>query len=233
MSNILGIVAEYNPFHNGHFYQIQKAKELCNASYVVAVIGGNFQERGNTSIIDKWGKTKMALQNGVDMVIELPTVYATSSAENFAYGAIKILKELGFITHISFGMECDDIAPLNIIADLLYKEPRKYQMLLKEELSSGASFPIARQNAIIKYFSNNNCINSDSKLATSSNNSASLNKIPVDSSNKLAVLDNIRFKQCTCRLKQYTFRFKQHTCNRILKSHKKIEIQRNTYWNKT
>lgn len=154
MSNILGIIAEYNPLHNGHVYQIQKAKELCNASYVVAVIGGNFQERGNTSIINKWEKTKMALQSGIDMVIELPTVYSTSSAENFAFGAIKILKELGFVTHISFGMECDDISTLNMISDLLYKEPRKYQMLLKNELSSGVSFPMARQNAIIKYFSN-------------------------------------------------------------------------------
>ena len=166
MSNILGIIAEYNPLHNGHVYQIQKAKELCNASYVVAVIGGNFQERGNTSIINKWEKTKMALQSGIDMVIELPTVYSTSSAENFAFGAIKILKELGFVTHISFGMEYDDISTLNMISDLLYKEPRKYQMLLKNELSSGVSFPTARQNAIIKYFSNAGLVN----LLSGSNN---------------------------------------------------------------
>ena len=166
MSNILGIIAEYNPLHNGHVYQIQKAKELCNASYVVAVIGGNFQERGNTSIINKWEKTKMALQSGIDMVIELPTVYSTSSAENFAFGAIKILKELGFVTHISFGMEYDDISTLNMISDLLYKEPRKYQMLLKNDLSSGVSFPTARQNAIIKYFSNAGLVN----LLSGSNN---------------------------------------------------------------
>ena len=89
MSEVLGIIAEYNPFHNGHLYHLQKAKEQTNAKYVVCVMSGNFVQRGNTSIVDKWTKTQMALANGVDLVLELPTVYSVSSAENFARGSSK------------------------------------------------------------------------------------------------------------------------------------------------
>lgn len=84
MSEVLGIIAEYNPFHNGHLYHIQKTKELTGAKYVVCVMSGNFVQRGNTSIVDKWTKTQMALANGVDLVIELPTIYSVASAESFA-----------------------------------------------------------------------------------------------------------------------------------------------------
>ncbi len=152
MANILGIIAEYNPFHNGHSYHIKKAKELASSDYVVAIMTGNFTQRGNTSIMNKWEKAKIALENEVDMVIELPTVYATSSAENFASGSIKILKELGFITHISFGMEADSVEGLDNIAELLLKEPRNYINILKEELAKGVSYPKAREQAIVKYF---------------------------------------------------------------------------------
>ena len=173
MSNILGIVAEYNPLHNGHVFQIQKAKEIANADYVIAVMGGNFQQRGNTSIVDKWEKTKMALSNGVDMVIELPTIYNISSAENFAYGSLKIMKELGIITHISFGMESFELSLLDNIANILYKEPRDYQILLKKELSTGLSFPIARQNALVKYFDSFNSKNNILNISNFSNESSS------------------------------------------------------------
>ena len=91
MANVLGIIAEYNPFHNGHFYHLQKSKKMTNSEYTICVMSGNFVQRGDTSLIDKWTKTKMALDNGIDLVIELPTLYATSSSENFALGAIKIL----------------------------------------------------------------------------------------------------------------------------------------------
>ena len=89
MSRVLGIIAEYNPFHNGHLYHIKQSLEESNADYVVCVISGNFVQRGNTSIINKWTKAKMAIANGADLVLELPTIYSTSSAENFAEGAIK------------------------------------------------------------------------------------------------------------------------------------------------
>ena len=150
MANILGIVAEYNPLHNGHLYHIQNAKERTNAEYVVAVITGNFTQRGNTSIVNKWEKARMALNANVDLVIELPTLYSISSAENFADGAIKIFKQLG-VTHISFGMETSNIADLNNIAKVLESEPDEYKSLLKEELKKGNSFPKARQNALVNY----------------------------------------------------------------------------------
>lgn len=106
MRKILGIVCEYNPFHNGHMYHIEKSKELINPDYVVAIMSGNFVERGNVALIDKWARTEMALQNGVDLVIELPTIYSISSAENFAFGAIKILENFKRMdVTLSFGSE--------------------------------------------------------------------------------------------------------------------------------
>lgn len=153
MANILGIIAEYNPLHNGHLYHIQVAKEKAKADYVIAILTGNFTQRGNTSIMNKWEKTKMALEAEVDLIVELPTLYSISSAENFAEGAVKLLKQLN-VTHISFGMEMLDLADLNKIADILVKEPEEYKILLKDELKEGNSYPKARQNALIKYTKN-------------------------------------------------------------------------------
>ena len=114
-------------------------------------MSGNFVQRGNTSIVDKWTKTQMALANGVDLVLELPTVYSVSSAENFAQGAVKILENLGIVDTISFGTETDDFAALNNIANILAEEPREYTTFLKEGLKQGESFPKAREEALIKY----------------------------------------------------------------------------------
>ena len=147
----MGIVAEYNPFHNGHLYHIRKSIEETSANYVVCVISGNFVQRGNTSIIDKWTKAKMAISQGADLVIELPTVYSTSSAENFAEGAIKILDSLGIVDTISFGIEANDLSTLNNIANVLYQEPKEYVTMLNHELSKGISFPKARENALMMY----------------------------------------------------------------------------------
>ena len=151
MSKVVGIIAEYNPFHNGHSYHIQNTKALTGADFVVAVMTGNFTQRGNTSVVDKWEKTKMALNGGADLVIELPTIYSISSAENFANGAVKILKTLGIVDSISFGMEADDISTLNNIANVLYVEPPEYKAILEHELSKGNSFPKARENALMMY----------------------------------------------------------------------------------
>ena len=151
MSKVLGIVAEYNPFHNGHLYHLQESIKKTEADYVICVISGNFVQRGNTSIIDKWTKAKMAIACGADLVIELPTVYSTSSAENFAEGAIKILDSLGIVTHISFGMETKELSTLNNIANVIYEEPKEYVTMLNHELSKGVSFPKARENALMVY----------------------------------------------------------------------------------
>ena len=167
--NVLGIIAEYNPFHNGHLYHLTESKRKCNAKYAVAIISGNFTQRGDASIVNKFEKAKMAIENGIDMVIELPTLYSISSAENFADGAIKILNELNFITHISFGSESGNINQLNNIASILTDEPEEFSKLLKEELRKGSSFPVARQNAIEKFLNLTNK-NEFSKLLNSPNN---------------------------------------------------------------
>lgn len=151
MSNVLGIVSEYNPFHNGHLHHLNESKRISHSDYSIAIMTGNFTQRGEASIVDKWSKTKMAIESGIDLVIELPTLYAISSAENFAAGAIKILDSLGIVDYISFGSECDDIAVLNDVANVLCAEPDEYKTLLSHELSKGVSFPKAREKALMMY----------------------------------------------------------------------------------
>ena len=148
---VLGIVAEYNPFHNGHLYHLLKSKDLTKDNLVVAVIGGNFTQRGEASLVDKWTKCEMAIDNGIDLVIELPILYSISSAENFADGAVKILNSLKVVDHISFGAECEELNKLNIVANTLYEEPKEYKLFLQSELNKGLSFPKARENALIDY----------------------------------------------------------------------------------
>ncbi len=151
MGKVLGIISEYNPFHNGHLYHLIKSKKITNAEYTIAVVGGNFTQRGNASLLDKWSKTEMALLNGIDLVIELPLLYSISSAENFAEGAIKILDSLQIVDTISFGTETSDINILDRFADILYNEPKEYKALLSHELSKGMSYPKARENALMLY----------------------------------------------------------------------------------
>lgn len=151
MGNVLGIIAEYNPFHNGHLHHLIESKKITNSDYCIAIMSGNFTQRGEVSIVDKWEKAKMALNNGVDLIIELPTLYAISSAENFASGAIKILNSLGVVDFISFGSESNDITLLDDIANVLAFEPAQYKTLLSHELARGESYPKARENAVMMY----------------------------------------------------------------------------------
>lgn len=152
MSGILGIVSEYNPFHNGHLHHLEVSKQLANSDFTIAVMSGNFVQRGDTSLIDKWTKAEMALRAGIDLVIELPTVYAISSAENFADGAVKILNSLGVVDYISFGSEIGEITPLNDVANILYKEPKEFSALILAQLRSGLSYPKAREIALSQFF---------------------------------------------------------------------------------
>ena len=144
MGKVLGIVCEYNPFHNGHLYHLEELKKITGSNYSIAIMSGNFTQRGSTAIIDKWSRTETALKAGIDLVIELPTLYAISSAENFADGAIHILDSLKIV----------DIDVLDNIADVLYNEPRAYKTLLSHELNKGISFPKARENALLIYLNN-------------------------------------------------------------------------------
>ena len=154
MGKVLGIVAEYNPFHNGHLYHLEKSKKDTGSNYTVAIMSGNFTQRGSTSIIDKWSKAEAAIRCGVDLVIELPVLYAISSAENFAEGAVKILDSLKVVDYISFGAETSNIEILDKCADVLYREPREYKTLLSHELNKGLSYPKARENALMMYLNN-------------------------------------------------------------------------------
>lgn len=151
MENVLAIIGEYNPFHNGHLYHLNESKKLANADYTIAIMSGNFVQRGNVSIVDKWTKAKMALQNGIDLVLELPCIYSISSAENFALGAIKTLNSLKIVDTVSFGCEIDDISVLKEFARILTEEPEEFKSLLAHELSKGISFPKARENALLMY----------------------------------------------------------------------------------
>lgn len=159
MSKVLGIIAEYNPFHNGHLLHLEKSKKICDAQYSVCVMSGNFVQRGNTSIVNKWIRAEMALKSGVDLVLELPTVYSISSAENFAEGAIKLLNSLKIVDTISFGSENSDINVLNRISSVLHEEPKQYLEFLNSESKKGLSFPKARENAILLYLNDEKYLN--------------------------------------------------------------------------
>ena len=152
MTNVLGIICEYNPFHNGHLYQLEEAKKACNADFTIAIMSGNFTQRGDVALFDKWTRAETALKNGIDLVIELPTVYATSSAENFADGAVKILNSLGIIDYLAFGSESGDINLLDKVANILYNEPKELSNLINMQLKSGLSYPKARELAVSSYF---------------------------------------------------------------------------------
>ena len=140
MNKVLGIIAEYNPFHNGHLYQLEETKKIFDPDCTVCILNGNFTERGNVSLINKWAKAEMALKNGIDLIIELPTIYGISSAENFAYGALKILNSFKCDTAISFGSECGDISVLQDFAQVLINEPSEYKSILNHELSKRLIF---------------------------------------------------------------------------------------------
>ena len=145
---VLGIVAEYNPFHNGHMYHIEESKKLTGCDAVVCVMSGNFIQRGEPAIINKFARTEIALGNGVDLIIELPAPFAVSSAEFFAFGAVSILNCIGIVDCISFGSESGDIRSLKKLAKILVSEPESYRDELKKQLSGGLSFPVCRQRAL-------------------------------------------------------------------------------------
>ncbi len=151
LSKVLGIVAEYNPFHKGHLYHLNQAVQLIQPDYTIAIMSGNFTQRGEPTIIDKWARTRMALENGIELVLELPTLYACQTAELFAAGAIETLHQTGLVTHIAFGSEYHNIEHLKKIAGILAEEPEGYRKLLKSYLNQGLSFPAARLEAIKHY----------------------------------------------------------------------------------
>lgn len=153
--NIVGLITEYNPFHNGHLYHIQEAKRVTKADAAVVIMSGNFVQRGAPAIMPKHLRAKSALLSGADLVLELPVCFATGSAEFFAMGAIALLDSLGCVDSICFGSECGDSEILGKIAKILSEEPDDYKKALQNALRKGMSFPQARQHALQEYFINN------------------------------------------------------------------------------
>ena len=148
---IVGLITEYNPFHNGHQYHLEQAKEISGADEAVVIMSGDYVQRGTPAIMPKSLRTEMALAAGAAAVFELPFPYATGSAELFAHGAVSFLHALGCVVSLVFGSEHGDIEKLDTLADILNKEPAAFQHYLQENLKQGVSFPRARAEALEKY----------------------------------------------------------------------------------
>lgn len=180
----VGIIAEYNPFHNGHLYQLKKAKEITGADFAVVVMSGDFTQRGTPAVFDKYTRCRLSLLAGADLCIELPVVYATASAELFAKGAVSLLSALG-VDALCFGSECGEIAPLREIASLLFAEPSAYKEALNKALKEGLSFPSARAVAVRK------CAHAGSLPGADVTASSSLSGVDAAASDVLASPNNI------------------------------------------
>lgn len=148
---IVGIIAEYNPFHNGHRYQIEQALRITGADAAIVLMSGDFMQRGTPALLPKHLRAQMALQGGASVVLELPVCFSVSSAEFFAHGGISILNALGCVDYLCFGSECGDLELLYRTARILSAEPDGFRTLLQDELKKGLSFPAARRAALESY----------------------------------------------------------------------------------
>jgi len=146
--NVVAIVAEFNPFHNGHKFLIEEAKRITNSDFVICIMSGSFTQAGNIAIYDKFYRANSAIENGADLVIELPTIYATASSQLFSYGAIQILNKLNVVSHICFGSESGDIEIIDNIAKKTIKNDEMIWKEISSELKSGISFAQAREHVL-------------------------------------------------------------------------------------
>lgn len=147
---VLGLIAEYNPFHLGHLYHLNQAKRISSSDGVIAILSGSFLQRGEPAIIDKWVRTEMALKSGIDLVLELPVVFASRSAYWFAQGGVKSLAASGIISHLAFGAETNHLLPLKSLAQKLNNEDQLFTQILNEFLGAGYSYPKSRNLALQK-----------------------------------------------------------------------------------
>lgn len=146
--DIVGIVCEYNPFHLGHLYQFTHTRAQLKPDAVVAIMSGNFTQRGECAVIDKYYRTQMALAAGIDVVLELPAVYATAASGYFAQGAVLSLAQTGVVNYLSFGSESGELTALEKTADILAAEPIEYRELLQSLLNFGLPYPRAQHQAL-------------------------------------------------------------------------------------
>ena len=165
---IAGIIAEYNPFHKGHAYHIQRTREITGADFIVVVMSGDFIQRGGPAFLTKHQRAKMALLGGADLVFELPSTHSCQSAEFFAKSGVQLLNGLGCIDYLSFGSELGDIRPFRTLGTYLADEPESFRQLLQEKLKSGLSFPSARALTLTELLSADSFITED--LLKSPNN---------------------------------------------------------------
>ncbi len=169
----IGIVSEYNPFHNGHKYHIENSKAKCGADFAVCIMSGSFVQRGEPAIFDKWARSKMAIEGGADLIIELPVVYSCQPAEIFAYGAMKILNSMNIIDFVCFGSESGDINLLSEIAEILYFEPVELKNIIKLNISKGFSYPKALSLSLSNYLKSSDDI-SNRKILENPNNTLAI-----------------------------------------------------------
>ena len=148
---VAGIVCEYNPFHNGHKYHIEKTKEITGCEYIICAMSGSVVQRGDIAICDKWQRASIAVDNGADLVIEIPSYYVLQSAQNYAYGSVSLLDALGVADCLSFGSESGDKNLLCTVADMLTHEPEEYSSLIKDAMDKGMSYPAACEHALTAY----------------------------------------------------------------------------------
>ncbi len=146
--NIVGIIAEYNPFHNGHLYHLKQCRKLAEAEACVVVMSGNFTQRGEPAVFDKWTRSRLAVQCGADLVLELPFAYAVNSAEAFARGGVGILDGLGCVTHMGFGGEKGTLPELERMAEFLAEESADFRERFRKFLSEGCSYAKARERSV-------------------------------------------------------------------------------------
>ncbi|MBW2503196.1 MAG: nucleotidyltransferase family protein, partial [Deltaproteobacteria bacterium] len=137
----VGLITEYNPFHNGHHYHLQESLKITGAEASVAIMSGHFLQRGEPALLDKWSRTDMALAGGVDLVLELPFPFACNSAPHFAKAAIQALDGLGVVDALCFGSEVGTIEPLQTVAECLINQDEKIMSWTKRRLRDGLSFP--------------------------------------------------------------------------------------------
>ncbi len=147
---IAAIIAEYNPFHKGHQFQIEETRRLTGADYVLVIMSGDFVQRGAPALCNKYLRAKMALLGGADVVLELPSLYATSSAEYFAQGGVTLLDKLGVIDYLSFGSECGDIQLMINCAKQLLSSTVQQEQQISDLVAQGFSYPLARQQVLLE-----------------------------------------------------------------------------------
>jgi predicted nucleotidyltransferase len=149
--NVTGIIAEYNPFHNGHAYQLRELRESTQADYLIVAMSGDFMQRGCPAVMDKYARAQMALLGGADLVLELPVLWATASAEYFAAAGVQLLRSTGVVTTVGYGVETSDVDLPARVGQILNNPPEEYHSRITALQKDGLSYPMARAAALCEF----------------------------------------------------------------------------------